>query len=211
MKTCVLTVLLLFGLTLPVVQAAPKVDAPALQLTDPAAQRYVLALARRAFDTYVRTRNVIDAPTPIPSYLRIRSGVFVSTMNPAGAPRTCMGTLYPMQPDLAEEIIQNAVASAGRDRRFPPVKITELPHLDLIVSIVDAPRPISAEEAASLDPASDGLAVKYSGRYGVVLSGETFSTAKMIAWGRTRAGAPTHASVQFFALHDLRFMESQYK
>lgn len=177
---------------------------------DPAVQQSVLALARRAFDTYVRSRTVIAPPSPLPAYLRGRSGVFISTMQ-HGAPRTCMGTLYPTQPDLAEEIIENAVASAGRDRRFPPVRIPELPHLDLIVSLVSTPRPISAEQAAHLDPAHDGLAVQYDGRYGVVLSGETFTPQTMLAWGRIRAGAKANAPVQLYKIEDIRFMESQPK
>ena len=40
------------------------------RLTDPPAQRYVLALARSAFDTYARTRTVIDPPPPLPAFLR---------------------------------------------------------------------------------------------------------------------------------------------
>ncbi len=180
------------------------------QLTDPPAQRYVLALARRAFDAYARTRTVIDPPSPVPAFLKPRSGVFISTMR-WGAPRTCMGTLYPTQPNLAEEIIENAAASAGRDRRFKPVKIKELAQLNLIVSVVGTPRAISDSEAAALDPAQDGLVVKCGGRYGVVLSGETPYRSNMIAWGCTRAGAGPKSSVELFQIHDLRFMESQYK
>ena len=198
--------LLLIWACLPV-HAAPSDH---WQLTDPPAQRYVLALARRAFDAYARTRTVIDPPSPLPAFLRRRSGVFISTMR-WGAPRTCMGTLYPTQPNLAEEIIENAAASAGRDRRFKPVKIAELPQLNLIVSIVDTPRPISESEAGRLDPAQDGLVVKCGDRYGVVLSGETPYPQNLLAWGRIRAGAGPNAPVELFQIHDLRFMESQYK
>ena len=180
------------------------------QLTDPPAQRYVLALARRAFDAYVRTRTVVDPPSPIPAFLRQRSGVFISTMR-WGAPRTCMGTLYPTQPNLAEEVIENAVASAGRDRRFRPVKIAELPQLNLIVSVVGTPHPVSESEAATLDPVQDGLVVKCGDHYGVVLSGETPYRQNLLAWGRTRAGAGKNTSVELFQIHDLRFMESQFK
>lgn len=190
--------------------ALPPVPANAT-LDDPAARRYVLALARRAFDTYAATRTVIESPSPVPAFLRARSGVFVSTMMRNGAPRTCMGTLYPTQPTLAEEIIENAAASAGRDRRFKPVSVKELVGLNLIVSVVGTPRSISASEAAQLDPVTDGLAVKYEDRFGVVLSGESPHRENMIAWGRARAGAKANAVVEFFQIHDLRFMESQYK
>jgi uncharacterized protein len=180
------------------------------RITDPSAQRYMLELARRAFDMYAKSRTVIDAPSPLPAFLKQRSGVFVSTMR-FGAPRTCMGTLYPMQPNLAEEIIENAVESAGRDRRFPPVRVTELPQLDLIVSIVDMPRPISAIQATELDPAVDGLAVKYGDRFGVVLSGETPDPDNLPKWGRIRAGAKSTDAVEYFEIHDVRFMESRFK
>ena len=180
------------------------------QWSDPPAQRCILALARRAFDTYATSRRVIDPPSPLPAFLRRRSGVFISTMR-GGAPRTCMGALYPTQPDLAEEIIESAVASAGRDRRFRPVQVRELRELTLIVSIVGAPRSLSAAEAQILDPAHDGLVVKCGDRYGVVLSGETPHRANMLAWGRIRAGAGSGAPVELFQIHDLRFMESQYK
>jgi AMMECR1 domain-containing protein len=179
------------------------------QLSDPPAQHYILALARRAFDTYASSRSVIDPPSPLPAFLRRRSGVFISTMR-RGAPRTCMGTLYPTQPNLAEEIIQSAVASAGRDRRFRPVTAQELPHLTLIVTLVGTPRPLAAEDVPTLDPARDCLVVKCGDRYGVVLSGETPRRENMLAWGRIRAGAGPGASVDLFRINDLRFMESQY-
>jgi hypothetical protein len=188
--------------TLPSVRSAARI-------TDPDAQKYMLALARLAFDTYAISRDVIEPPSPVPAFLAVRSGVFVSTMR-HGAPRTCMGTLYPMQPNLAEEIIANAVASAGRDRRFAPVRPDELAGLDLIVSIVSDPEPISESAAESLDPAAQALAVKVGDRYGVVLSGETFSAATMVRWGRIRAGAGPSDAAQYFVLHDIRFMESQF-
>jgi AMMECR1 domain-containing protein len=180
------------------------------QLSDPPAQRCILALARRAFDTYATRRRVIDPPSPLPAFLRRRSGVFISTMR-WGAPRTCMGTLYPTQPNLAEEIMENAAAAAGRDLRFRPVKINELPKLNLIVSIVGTPHAISEAEARTLDPAQDGLVVKYGDRYGVVLSGETPHRENMLSWGRIRAGARPHSPIELFRIHDLRFMESQYR
>jgi AMMECR1 domain-containing protein len=181
-----------------------------LPLSDPAAQRAILTLARRAFDAYATERRVIEPPSPLPAFLRQRRGVFISTMR-GGAPRTCMGTLYPTQPNLAQEIIENAAASAGRDRRFSPVRPQELPQLTLIVSLVGPPRPISEAEARTLDPARDGLAVRCGDRYGVVLSGETPHREKMLAWGRIRAGAEPGAAVHWFRIDDTRFMESPHR
>jgi hypothetical protein len=123
-----------------------------------------------------------------------------------------MGTLYPCQPSFAEEIIQNAVASAGRDRRFSPVKPDELNQLNLIVSIiVGSPKPISEQAVQSLDPSRAGLAVLNGDRFGVVLSGETDTPSNMLKWGRIRAGASNGSTIRLFEVNDIRFMESQFK
>jgi AMMECR1 domain-containing protein len=151
---------------------------------------------------------VIDPPDSLPPLLRRRAAVFVSAMR-NGAPRACMGTLYPAEPDAAHEIIASAVAAAGRDHRFPPVKPSELSGLTLIVSIVEPPHPIAEAEIASLDPTREGLAARYNGRFGVVLSRETTRTDRMTAWARTRAGAPAGRRVGYFRLRDVRFVENE--
>ncbi len=176
--------------------------------TDSAAQRAVLALARRAFDAYALRREVLDPPRPLPVPLREPAAVFVSAMRPDGSPRCCMGSLYPTQPDAAEEIIASAVAAAGHDRRFPPLRRQELPRLTLIVSFVARPRPITASEAARLDPVREGLAVQNGDRWGVVLSGETARRENLPRWGRVRAGAGPTDPVQWFAIRDVRMKET---
>ncbi len=175
---------------------------------NPAARQAALSLARRAFDTYALRREVLDPPRPLPALFQRPAAVFVSTMRPDGSPRCCMGSLYPTQPNAAEEIIACAVAAAGHDRRFAPLRPAELPHLVLIVSFVDRPRPITAAEAGRLDPVTEGLAVQNAGRWGVVLSGETARRENLPLWGRTRAGAGPNAPVQYFRIHDVRMKEA---
>ena len=175
---------------------------------DPAARLAALTLARRAFDAYALRREVIDPPCPLPALFLRPAAVFVSAMQPGGAPRCCMGSLYPTQPSAAEEIIESAVAAAGHDRRFPPLRPAELAHLVLIVSFVDRPRPITALEAAHLDPVVDGLAVQNGDRWGVVLSGETARRENLPLWGRIRAGAGPNDPVQWYEIHDVRMKET---
>jgi hypothetical protein len=175
---------------------------------DASQQATVLALARRAFDAYVTRRTVIDPPRSLDSFLSQPAALFVSTMR-HGAPRCCMGTLYPTQPNAALEIIENAVAAAGRDRRFAPIQPRELAGLTLIVSFIDRPTPISEQELAALDPLQDGLVVRCGDKSGVVLSGETTRLDRMIAWGRIRAGARPGQSVEFFRIRDVRYAEPQ--
>ena len=203
-----------FALCSLVLAALPKAagaQAGDVRWADPAAQKAALALARRAFDAYAQRREVINPPQPLPALFQSPAAVFVSAMKPDGSPRCCMGSLYPTQPNAAEEIIASAVAAAGHDRRFPPLRPAELPRLTLIVSFVARPRPITAAEAAHLDPVREGLAVQNGDRWGVVLSGETARPANLALWGRIRAGAGPRNSVQWFAIRDVRMKESPAK
>ncbi len=104
---CFLLCLLLIALGATPARAQMPADDP--RWADPATQTQILALARRAFDAYALRREVIDPPLILPDLLRERFAVFVSAQR-SGAPRCCMGTLYPTQPDAAEEIIASAVA-----------------------------------------------------------------------------------------------------
>ncbi len=189
--------------------AAPEDAALApWRAADAPTRAFVLSLARRAFDTFSRERRVIEPPARIPAALRGRVGVFVSTMR-GGAPRCCMGSLYPMEPDAAREIIASAAAAAGRDRRFPPIQPRELKGLTLMVSLVGTPRPITAAAAAALDPTRDGLVARRAGRCGVVLSGETPHVERMLRWARIRAGAREGEPVEYFRLEVVRFVEGR--
>ena len=174
---------------------------------EPGTQQYVLKLARRAFEAYALRREVVDTPAAFPAVLGQQAGVFVSAQR-SGAPRCCMGTLYPVHLNCAQEIVDSAVAAAGRDRRFLPIQPKELAHLTLIVSIVSRPRPITEAEADALDPVRDGLAAKCGERWGVVLSGETARRENMQAWAKVRAGAKPGEPVQWFALSDVRMRET---
>jgi uncharacterized protein len=189
---------------------AGDADLEAWRAADAATVRAILALARQAFDAYTLRREVIDPPAALPELLHRRAAVFVSAMR-NGAPRCCMGTLYAAEPDAAHEIVAAAVAAAGRDRRFPAIKPAELKGLTLIVSVVGSVRPMPASDVHALDPAVDGLAVRYGDRFGVVLSRETARVERMAPWARTRAGARAGRRVDYFRLRDVRFVEGGHR
>ena len=168
----------------------------------------LLKLARHAFDAYALRRETIAPPANVPALLRDRAGVFVSAMRNR-APRCCMGTVYPLESNIAREIIANAVAAAGHDRRFPPIKPAELKSLTLIVSIVGRPQPITPAQLETLDPAQDGLLVRNGSRSGIVLSRETTRHDRMLQWGRIRAGAGPNTPVELFRLDVVRFVENE--
>jgi AMMECR1 domain-containing protein len=163
-----------------------------------------LALARKAFDTYALRRERLPTPDDLPELLRARSGAFVSAVK-GDAPRCCMGSLYPTQATIADEVIQAAVAAAGLDARKPPVTADELPKLHLIVSIVAPPESIADPRA--IDPVTQGLAARARERTGVVLPGETPHLELAIKWARIRAGAAPDEPVEYFRVRAFRIAE----
>ncbi len=120
--------------------------------TDP-----IVALARRAVETWVRERRMEDPVLP-EGTTPDRAGAFVSLHMGDGSLRGCIGTLAPSTPSLAEEVVNNAVCAATRDPRFSPVRPEELAGLDVSVDVLDPPEEI--EGIGELDPKRYGLIVR---------------------------------------------------
>jgi AmmeMemoRadiSam system protein A len=149
-----------FGVGYPVVaftaSAAPKV------LLD------VQTLGRQAIDTYLRTRQFIEPPEPIPLELQAPSAVFVS-LRKDGELRGCVGSVRPTMATAAHELIRYAVASAVRDPRFDPVRLDEVGALTIKVQLLDPPEPVT--DISSLDPRSYGIIVRRGDRQALLLPG----------------------------------------
>lgn len=126
----------------------------------------LLGLARRAVETYVREHVIIPVPHPLPKDQERRQAAFV-TLIKAGAQRGCVGSLVPLQPTLAGEIISNALAAAVRDPRFTPVKPEELIELEYAIDLLEALEPLASP--VELDPACEGVVVRAGKRVGVAL------------------------------------------
>lgn len=172
---------------------------------DSGAGQFALRLARRALDAYCLRRERLTSPADVPSLLRSRGGVFVSAMDKGGAPRCCMGSLYPRSSALAAQIIDTATMAAAHDQRFKPLRPGELAGLRVIVSILDPPEPIF--DPYSLDPVTDGLAARGVTRTGVVLPGETSRLDRFVGWARLRAAATPSGPVTYLKLKAIRFVE----
>ncbi|MDI3281205.1 MAG: AmmeMemoRadiSam system protein A, partial [Bacillota bacterium] len=149
-----------------------------------------VALARRAVEEYVRTGRVLAPPDPaqLPPELRgRRAGVFVS-IKKHGRLRGCIGTVEPTQPDLAREIIRNAIEAATRDPRFDPVQPEEL--VDLVYSVDVLGEPERIPDISYLDPRRYGVIVSRGLRRGLLLPDlEGIDTAEeQVAIARQKAG-----------------------
>ena len=88
--------------------------------------------------------------------MRERAGAFVS-LHRLGELRGCVGTFVPQRENVAEEIVENAIASATRDPRFVPVAPQELADLEVSVDILSTPEPVDSVD--KLDPNQFGVIV----------------------------------------------------
>lgn len=87
---------------------------------------------------------------------------FVTLRRPDGELRGCIGSLEPRRP-LAVDVADNAVGSATRDPRFPPLGPDEVADLDVKVSVLTPAQPMAVatweELAAAVVPGVDGITV----------------------------------------------------
>lgn len=136
-------------------------------------------LARAAIDKYVREHVRLEPPHDLSPEMREHTGTFVS-LHRQGELRGCIGTITPQRPNLAEEIIDNAISAATRDPRFPPLEEGELAALEISVDVLTSPERI--ESIADQDPKQHGLIVqskRSAWRRGLLLPDlETIDTAE---------------------------------
>jgi len=125
-----------------------------------------VSLAMEAIRAYVTEGRMIDPPNELPAELQDQAGVFVS-LKKLGDLRGCIGTIEPIQPNVACEIIQNAISASTRDPRFLPVEPDELDHLTCSVDVLSGPEPI--DDLRLLDPKKYGVIVECGMRRGLLL------------------------------------------
>lgn len=150
-------------------------------------------LARKTVETYVRTGEKISVPEGLPDEMYSdRAGVFVS-LKEEGRLRGCIGTISPVQNNIAEEIIDNAVSAASRDPRFHMVQPEELDQLVYSVDVLGKTEEISSEE--ELDVTRYGVVVSRGYKRGLLLPNlEGVDTVEdQIAIAKRKAGIPESA------------------
>jgi AmmeMemoRadiSam system protein A len=121
----------------------------------------LIAIAREA---------IMEPTSPLPdwdaAWLREPGASFV-TLRMGGELRGCIGTIEAHRP-LGDDVHHNARSAAYRDPRFPPVSASELPELEIEVSVLSEPQPIAVsterEALETLRPGTDGVVLEYDGR-----------------------------------------------
>ncbi|MDO4899668.1 AmmeMemoRadiSam system protein B [Actinomyces sp.] len=134
------------------------------------AGQILLLLARRAIARAVGAEAGAPADLPVgewPAWLERDGAAFVTLRSADGALRGCIGSLEAHRP-LGRDVADNAVAAALRDPRFPPVTATELPALNLEVSVLTTPETMAARDEQEvrrrLRPGVDGVVLRLGAR-----------------------------------------------
>jgi len=127
----------------------------------------LLQLARQTIKEYFEKgkKCQIDL-TSFSEQLQKDSATFV-TLTKHGELRGCVGALEAYQP-LVEDVRDHALAAAFDDYRFAPLQPEELPDIEIEISRLTPPKPISYEDADDLlikiRPYIDGVILRNSNR-----------------------------------------------
>jgi AmmeMemoRadiSam system protein A len=136
---------------------SPDIDTHTYSVTD---RRRLLDLALASIHHGLERH----LPLPVrlddyPEPLREPRATFV-TLERSGQLRGCIGHLEAVQP-LVQDVAENAWSAAFRDPRFAPLTAAELTGLELHISVLTPPRPLSFSSEADLlqqiRPGLDGL------------------------------------------------------
>ena len=126
----------------------------------------LVQLARQTIEAYVREGRVPAPPAELAPEMQGRAGAFVS-LHRQGKLRGCIGTIEPMQANVAEEVMRNAISAATQDPRFLPLRADELEGLEISVDVLEPPEPI--ESMDQLDAQIYGVIVQRGVRRGLLL------------------------------------------
>ncbi|MEK6545899.1 MAG: AmmeMemoRadiSam system protein A [Nitrospinota bacterium] len=165
----------------------------------------LVKLARETIEVYIKTGKIISPPSVLTEEMKGRAGTFVS-IKKHGELRGCIGTLSPTQPNVALEIIQNAISASTKDSRFSPVTSQELNDIDMSVDILSEPEMVSSPD--ELDTKKYGVSVSKGWRKGRLLPDiEGVNTdEEQIYIAKRKAGIPPDEDVEL-----MRFEVKRYK
>lgn len=137
----------------------------------------LLRLAHESIVSWLESRELLlNPPTP---HLAEPRGVFTSLYLPhaSAAPflaptlreewplRGCVGYIHPSY-SVYRTVAETARAAAFEDTRFNPVTRDEAPHLEIELSILSPPQPISSE---AIEIGRHGLLISTAGHRGLLL------------------------------------------
>lgn len=130
-----------------------------------------VSLARHAVEEFILNNKKCEVPENISDELKNKkAGVFV-TIKTGKQLRGCVGTLLPEKENIAEEIIQNAVNSAGNDPRYANIEKDELDRMEITVDVIGEFEEIFTEDM--LDIHKYGVCISKGRKKGFLLPNQT--------------------------------------
>ncbi|MFW9778286.1 MAG: TIGR00296 family protein [Candidatus Heimdallarchaeota archaeon] len=105
---------------------------------------YLVKLARRVIETYLKNGIRIQIPKDAPQDLFDESGAFVTLHTTIGGGtanlRGCIGRIESRNSTLIQSTIDSAIDAAIHDPRFPPVNETEMQQITVEVTVLTPPQ-----------------------------------------------------------------------
>jgi len=133
---------------------------------------FLVKLARKAIETYLRDGKVIESPPNTPEKLFKLGMSFVTILGyPTNELRGCIGYTQAFEP-LVKNVINAAIAASTQDPRFPPMSIEELDRVIIEVSVLSNPIEITERGTEIIKEVSigkDGLIIDYGIYKGLLL------------------------------------------
>lgn len=127
-------------------------------------KKQLLSLARNAITEYVTKGRIVDADTTNPK-LRADGAAFV-TIKEKGTLRGCIGHVQPVMP-LYRSVIENAIAAASKDPRFPPLAKDDLEKIEVEISILSPLQKV--KDVSAIELGRHGLVVRKGSHSGLLL------------------------------------------
>lgn len=129
-----------------------------------------IKLARNAVETFLQTKDIVLAEELINGESELykeKAAVFVSIYNNDNI-RGCIGSFTPIQKDIANEVVANAINAATRDVRFMPVTAKEIKNLSFVIDVIKKEKSVDFLE--ELDVKKYGVIItSKEGKKGIIL------------------------------------------
>lgn len=118
-------------------------------------KKILLKIARDSIKEYLKNKKFFKPKVEDPE-LKEKRGVFVTLKN-KGELRGCIGYPLPYKP-LYSAVAELAIESATSDPRFPPVQLDELDSIEIEISVLTLPKPVSSYKEIEI------------GKHGIIVS-----------------------------------------
>ncbi|MBN2870606.1 MAG: AmmeMemoRadiSam system protein A [Campylobacterales bacterium] len=121
-------------------------------------------IAREAIRSRLEGSSLDKTPFLSASPILAENGAAFVTLTLHGRLRGCIGSLIAHRP-LIDDLIANAQSAAFRDPRFPPLSPDEFEEIEVEVSLLSPPQPLSYRDSADLRtmirPGTDGVILRH--------------------------------------------------